>query len=133
MKTMAFTRGVSRGSILARGQRGSSLSRHRLSKIFKCVPRSLSMKKAPEDRAQRAEPENDGSAGLNPKTSPALLRGLRIAGHVEEAAGDPDEAEHGRDGIADIDRKQPERGQENRHPFHRVHLHAKHPLQIRPA
>jgi hypothetical protein len=30
-------------------------------------------------------------------------------------------------------RKQPQRGQEDRKPFQRVHLHAEHPLEIRVA
>src|ERR1700737_3793062 len=88
------------------------------------------MNEAPDDRAQRAHPKNGGSGGLNRKASPAFIGGLRITGHVKDAAGDPDQAKRCRDCIADVDRKQPERGQENRHPFQRVHLHAKHPLEV---
>jgi len=41
------------------------------------------------------------------------------------------QTQHGGDGIADIDRKQPQRGgREDRHPFQRVHLHPKHPLEV---
>src|SRR5580693_3784444 len=92
--------------------------------------RLLWVNKAPEDRAQRAEPENGGGEGLNPKAPAALLGGLRIAGQVKDAASDPDNAEGGGQGIADIDRKQPQRGQEHRHPFQRVHLYAKYPLEV---
>ncbi len=88
------------------------------------------MNEPPDDGARRAQPEKDGSAGLNAKTPSAFCGGLRITGHVKDAARNPGQAQHGRDGIADIDRKRSQRGQENRHPFQRVHLHAKHPLKI---
>src|ERR1700716_1331466 len=101
--------------------------------VRNAVHRSSSMNEAPDDGAQRAQPEKDGGRGLNPKASPAFIGGLRIAGHVKNAAGDPDEAQHRRDCVADVDREQPERGQQNRHPFQRVHLHAKHPLEIEIA
>src|SRR5450759_1779585 len=47
------------------------------------VPRTSSMNKAPDDRAQRAQPENAGGHRLNAKTSPAFFGGLRIPGHIE--------------------------------------------------
>jgi len=50
------------------------------------------MNEAPDDCAERAQPENDGGAGLNAKTAAAFCGGLRITGHVEDAAGDPDPA-----------------------------------------
>src|SRR3977135_3594405 len=98
--------------------------------VRNAVHRSSSMNEAPDDGAQRAQPEKDGGRGLNPKASPAFIGGLRIAGHVKNAAGDPDEAQHRRDCVADVDREQPERGQQNRHPFQRVYLHANNPLEI---
>src|SRR6266404_2713069 len=88
------------------------------------------MNEPPEHCAQRAEPESNARQALNSKTRPAFFDGLHIADHVENAAGDPDQAEHGGDRVADIDGEQPQRGQENRHPFQRVHLHAEHPLEV---
>src|SRR5487761_2409453 len=88
------------------------------------------MNKAPGDCAKRTEPEQDGGAGLNPKAQPALVGGFCGAGHVKSAAEDPDQTKRSRDHIADVDRKQPERGQEDRQPFQRVHLHAKYPLEV---
>src|SRR5213592_2442529 len=76
--------------------------------IYECMPQPSRMNQAPDDCARRAQPQKDGSAGLNAKTPPAFCGGLRIAGHVENAAGDPDQAQHGGDGIADVDRKQPQ-------------------------
>src|SRR3977135_2779085 len=75
--------------------------------VRNAVHRSSSMNEAPDDGAQRAQPEKDGGRGLNPKASPAFIGGLRIAGHVKNAAGDPDEAQHRRDCVADVDREQP--------------------------
>ena len=72
------------------------------------------MNEPPDNRAQRAEPENDDGDGLNGKTWAALFDGLSIADHVENAAGDPDHADRGGDRVADIDGEQPQRGQENR-------------------
>src|ERR1700680_2444138 len=67
----------------------------------------LGMHDAPDDGAERTQPQNDRSGGLDSKATPALFGGPRIAGQVKEAAGDPDQAQHGRGGIADIDREQP--------------------------
>src|SRR5258706_16168959 len=68
--------------------------------IWICQPSR--MNEAPHDRARGAQPENDSRAGLNAKTPPVFAGGLRITGHVKDAAGDPDQAQHGGDGIADI-------------------------------
>jgi hypothetical protein len=84
----------------------------------------------PDNHAQRAQPESGGRQPLNTEANRTLFGGLRIAGHVEDAAGDPDQAQRRRSGIADVDREQPQRRQENRHPFQRVHVHAKHPLEV---
>jgi hypothetical protein len=50
------------------------------------------MNEAPDDGAQRTQAEQAGRRGLNPKAGAAFVGGLRIAGYVEDAAGDPDEA-----------------------------------------
>ena len=88
------------------------------------------MRKPPDDRAERAEQQHGAGQRLDGKARAALLGRLDIADHVEDAADDPDHAERGRGLIADIDRKQPQRRQEDRQPFQRVHLHAEHPLEI---
>ena len=94
------------------------------------APQVSSMNQAPDDGAERAQPENARCQRLDAETTPALVGGLRIAGHVESAAGDPEQGDRGCDGIADVDRKQPQRGQEDRQPFQRVHLHPEHPLEV---
>ena len=57
---------------------------------LRCADR---VNEAPDDGAERAQPENDGGAGLDRKAPAALGGGFRIAGHVEDAAADPDQAE----------------------------------------
>ena len=54
---------------------------------FSCV------NEAPDDGAQRTQPEQASRDGLNPKAGAALVGGLRIAGQVEDAADDPDQAQ----------------------------------------
>src|SRR4029079_15532014 len=88
------------------------------------------MNETPDDAAESAHPENPGRHRLNSKTPAASIGRLRISGHIEDAATDPDEADRGSDGITDIDREQPERRQKNRHPFQGIHLDAKHPFEI---
>src|SRR5215471_5598324 len=84
----------------------------------------------PDDHAQRAEQQHDAGGRLDAEAGAAFLHGIRIADHVEDAADDPDDADRGGDRVADIDREQPERRQEDRHPFQRVHLHAEHAFEV---
>src|SRR3954447_19198481 len=88
------------------------------------------MDETPDDAAESPHPENPGRHRLNPKTPAASFGRLRIPGHIQDAAADPDKTNRGRDGIADIDREQPERWEENRHPFQGIHLDPKHPFEI---
>src|SRR5580704_5514190 len=67
------------------------------------------MNNPPDDGAERAQPENAGHGSLNAKARAALVGGLRIAGHVEDAAGDPHKAQHGGYSVADVDPGQADR------------------------
>ena len=78
-------------------------------------------------------PQGDRRQRLDRKARAAVLDRPGIAEHVENAADHPDQPDPGRDAIADIDREQPQRRQEDRQPFQRVHLRAKHALEIRMA
>ncbi len=85
---------------------------------------------APGDADQRAEQQDAGGDGLDRKAVVAFVGRFAVAANVKHAPGDPDQPEHGGGPIGDIKRKQPERRQEDRHPFQRVHLHAEYPLEI---
>src|ERR1700724_4260605 len=61
----------------------------------KLPARPSAMNKAPDDRAQGAEPENHGGAGLNSQTRPSISCSLRITNNVENSARDSDHAERG--------------------------------------
>src|SRR5215212_4823589 len=76
----------------------------------------LGMDKTPADCADRAKPENGRGRRLNAETRAALVGRLRIAGHVQDAAGDPHNADGGCQRVAHIEREQPERRKEDRHP-----------------
>src|SRR5882757_1242251 len=62
---------------------------------------SLSVNQPPDDHAERAEQKRGAREELNPKSGSALLDGPLIAQHVEDAAGNPDQAQRGCDPIAD--------------------------------
>jgi hypothetical protein len=61
------------------------------------------MNEAPHDDAERAQPRNAGRGGLNSKAGAVFVGGLRIAGHVEDAACDLDKTQHRGYSIADVD------------------------------
>ena len=91
------------------------------------------MDDAQKDADNRAKLENDGGDGLDRKARSAFVGGLGVADHVKNTPDNPDDAERCRNRIADINRKQPERRQEDRHPLQRIHLHAIDALEVRIA
>ena len=63
----------------------------------------------------------------------AAVGGFRIADHVDHPPDHPQRAERSGEGVTQIIGEQPQRRQEDRHPFQRIGLDAKHPLEIRIA
>jgi hypothetical protein len=75
------------------------------------------MNQPPDDGAERSQPEGDDRQRLYSKSRAALFDGPGIAEHVEDSADDPHRAQRGCATVADIDRKQPQRRQEQRQLF----------------
>jgi hypothetical protein len=77
-------------------------------------------------------PDQQQQAGrcLNEEAGQPLLDGIPIAGEILCTAQDPDETQHRRSAIAQIDGAKPQRHEEGRHPFERVHVNAEDALEI---
>jgi hypothetical protein len=85
------------------------------------------------DARDRTNEQQKTGGRLDQEPEQALLDGLAIADEVQNAPADPDQPQHCGGEVAEIDRTEPQRHQEGRHPFERVHVHAKHALEVRMA
>lgn len=80
-----------------------------------------------------ADEQQDARGRLDEESGQALLHRLGVAGGINDAADDPDESERRSDNVAEVNRAQPERQNESRHPFERVDVHAIDAFEIRIA
>jgi len=80
-----------------------------------------------------AEEQEETYSRLNKKSRQALFGGLAVAEVIDNASGDPDEAEQRGHGVVEIKRAKPQRHQECRQPFQRILMNAKDALEIEIA
>lgn len=85
------------------------------------------------DAGNRSDEKEQARGRLDEEAGKASLHRAAIAKKIPHASRDPDQPQHGRCGVAEVDCTKPERHEEGRHPFQRVDVRPENSLEIRIA
>ena len=78
----------------------------------------------------RTHEQQEARRRLGEEARQPLLHGPAVATEIQGAAHDPDEPKHRSGKVAEVDRTEPQRYQESRHPFERVHVRAEDTFEV---